>query len=340
MQGSVTVRALRCLIATAVGLGLCSAGAASAQQQEARLSASAIQQIQALDAEKASRTPAQKKIDSQLLYAAKMSRGLAIAPGVPALEVNVGADANGKVVVDISADVDEALLGVLGRMGVETSSVFPQYHALRAVARLDQLEVIASLPQVRFISPMQRLATNQRPGTSLARPVQQTFPNEQERIERVRTALAGIGLGGPGNDKILPNGYAGFGAANAEAVISHRVYSARGTFNTDGTGIRIGVLSNGVTSMATSQGTGDLPPTCSSLAPPATEHCVNVVPGQAGSADEGTAMLEVIHDIAPGAQLVFATALPTITQFATNILALRNTFNCDIIVDDVGYFVE
>jgi hypothetical protein len=100
------------------------------------------------------------------------------------------------------------------------------------------------------------------------------------------------------------------------------------------------VLSNGVTTMATSQATGDLPPTCSSLTPPATEQCVNVVPGQAGSADEGTAMLEVIHDIAPAAQLYFATANPTITQFATNILTLRNIYNCDIIVDDVGYFVE
>src|SRR5262249_2356014 len=30
----------------------------------------------------------------------------------------------------------------------------------------------------------------------------------------------------------------------------------------------------------------------------------------------------------------------TITQFATNITTLRTTFNCDIIVDDVGYFVE
>ena len=50
-------------------------------------------------------------------------------------------------------------------------------------------------------------------------------------------------------------------------------------------------------------------------------------------------MLELIHDMAPGAQLYFATAFTSITSFADNIRALR-TAGCDIIVDDVGYYVE
>jgi hypothetical protein len=68
-----------------------------------------------------------------------------------------------------------------------------------------------------------------------------------------------------------------------------------------------------------------------------------VLPGQAGAGDEGTAMLELIHDIAPGAQLYFATAIQPpvgcITCFAQNIRDLRAA-GCDIIVDDVMYFVE
>jgi hypothetical protein len=310
----------------------------SASQGATQLSVEVMRQIQALDAEKESRTPAQKKLDSQLVYAIKQRNGQAVAAGAPMLEVNVDADASGMVTVDISADVTDELLSTLKAMGVQYSNVFPRYHALRAVASLDQLEAIAGLAEVRFVQPKQGYTTNQAVGRIEDEAASQSSLTFQ-RVESVRRQLAAQGIGDV-QTNVLPNGYDGVGAANAEAVISHGVYSARGTFNTNGLGVRIGVLSNGVTSLATSQGTGDLPPTCSSLTPPATEQCVNVVPGQAGTADEGTAMLEVIHDIAPGAQLYFATANPTITQFATNILALRNVYNCDIIVDDVGYFVE
>jgi hypothetical protein len=311
----------------------------SAGPQELRISPAALQQMAALDAEKESRTPAQRKIDSQLIYATKMHRGQPIAPGVEMLEVNVGEDAAGLVTVDISANINNELLSTLKSMGIEYSSVFPQFHALRATASLDQLESIAALQQVRFISPKQQFTTNQATrAPQVATPGDLTFQSGTSRMASVRRALAEAGIGSQTN--VLPNGYDGVGSASAEAVISHGVYSARGTFNTNGSGIRIGVLSNGVTNLAASQATGDLPPTCSSLTPPATEQCVNVVPGQAGSADEGTAMMEVIHDIAPAAQLYFATANPTIAQFATNILALRNVYNCDVIVDDVGYFAE
>ena len=50
-------------------------------------------------------------------------------------------------------------------------------------------------------------------------------------------------------------------------------------------------------------------------------------------------MLEIIHDLAPGAQLFFATANSTPGTFATNIRNLRAA-GCDIIVDDIFYFVE
>ena len=50
-------------------------------------------------------------------------------------------------------------------------------------------------------------------------------------------------------------------------------------------------------------------------------------------------MLEIIHDLAPGAQLYFASAFTSITSFANNIRALRAA-GCDIIVDDVAYFAE
>ena len=85
----------------------------SAGQQN--ITAAVMQQIQALEDEKGSRTPAQKKIDSQLLYATKMERAQPIASGVSSLHVDVGASEQGRVVVDISAAVDDKLLQFLAR---------------------------------------------------------------------------------------------------------------------------------------------------------------------------------------------------------------------------------
>jgi len=57
--------------------------------------------------------------------------------------------------------------------------------------------------------------------------------------------------------------------------------------------------------------------------------------GFAGAGAEGTALLEIIHDIAPGAQLSFANA-GTDIEFnnAVNNLAAAN----DIVMDDLGFF--
>ena len=51
-------------------------------------------------------------------------------------------------------------------------------------------------------------------------------------------------------------------------------------------------------------------------------------------------MLQIVHDIAPKAQLFFATADISEAGFAANIAALRTTYNCDVIIDDVFYFDE
>lgn len=108
--------------------------------------------------------------------------------------------------------------------------------------------------------------------------------------------------------------------------VAHRANVVRAATGYDGTGIKIGVLSDGVASLAALQAAGELP-------------TVTVLPGQAGSGSEGTAMLEIVHDLAPGAELYFATAFNGEASFAQNILDLRAA-GCDIIVDDVFYFAE
>ena len=102
------------------------------------ISESAQLQIKALLEEKESRTPAQQKIDSQLIYATKMQTGQMIAAGVPSLDVDVNADAAGYVIVDITAVIDDVLLGELKARGGEVLNAMPQYQSLRARVKLDQ----------------------------------------------------------------------------------------------------------------------------------------------------------------------------------------------------------
>ncbi len=120
------------------------------------------------------------------------------------------------------------------------------------------------------------------------------------------------------------------GAVTSQGYITHTANQSV-ALGFDGTGVRVGVLSDSASParVAALIGSGDLPPD------------VFVVPGQVGTgSDEGTAMMEIVHDLAPGAKLFFATALGGQANFANNIRALRFTYHCDVIVDDFTYFAE
>ena len=121
----------------------------------------------------------------------------------------------------------------------------------------------------------------------------------------------------------------------------------------DGTGITVGVLSDSFdTSTTDAQGdaladhaaqdilSGDLPGPGNPLG-----HLTPVTvlaDGAPTDTDEGRAMLQIVHDLAPGAALVFAADGGTPETLASNILALRtNTAApCDIIVDDLAFAEE
>ena len=113
----------------------------------------------------------------------------------------------------------------------------------------------------------------------------------------------------------------------SEGDKTHGALQARNFYGSNGTGVKVGVISDGVDSLAQVEASGDLPTS------------TQVLPGQAGSGDEGTAMLEIVHDLAPGASLVFSTANPDPATFAQNILDLAAA-GCTVIVDDIIYLDE
>src|SRR5262249_6521101 len=91
--------------------------AVPAAATQAQADALAEQQILALEQDKLARTPAQQKIDSNLLYTARMLSGKAAAPGVASLNTGVDIDDNNNMIVDITANVTDALLQRLHSVG-------------------------------------------------------------------------------------------------------------------------------------------------------------------------------------------------------------------------------
>ena len=116
-------------------------------------------------------------------------------------------------------------------------------------------------------------------------------------------------------------------ANTTEGDTAHYADVLRQNGSIDGSGVTVGVISDGVDSLASVQASGDLP-------------AVTTLSGLAGAGTEGTALLEIVHDVAPGATLLFATGiLGGPPGFANSVTALRLA-GADVIVDDLFYPTE
>jgi|CXWL01.1.fsa_nt_gi hypothetical protein len=132
-----------------------------------------------------------------------------------------------------------------------------------------------------------------------------------------------------------PNyGHRSAGSLQTEGDAILNADQVRSSFGVNGAGVKVGLTSDGVAGLPQAQASGD-------LGTVDTTSC-NVVPGsnpqQPGRA-EGTAMLEIVHDIAPGAQLMFGNwNFGTDLDFnaAIDCLAQKN----DVVVDDIAFFLD
>ena len=251
----------------------------------AQVKPSAVKEIQDIYAFKATLTPVEKKMSTNLVLATRLASGKKLG-AMTKFYSPLPKDDDGAILLDVAGFASPALV------------------KSAAVSRFDAVE--SAQPVANFQHTHLRAHVRAERIAALA---------AQDDVTSLREATGGHTNAG----SVTSQGYVSLGANKVA------------TQGITGAGIKIGVMSDSATAarVAALIASGDLPSN------------TVVVPGQAGTGeDEGAAMMEIVHDIAPGAQLFFATAATGAAAFAANINTLRFTYGCDIIVDDYSYFAE
>ena len=114
-----------------------------------------------IPSEKASRTPAQRKIDSQLLYEIDRVRGPAAENTVPPRRTGVKLDGKKRALVDIRADATPGLQRKVASLKGTIVSISHEYRSIIAWIPLLKLEQLAEDRRVRAIGPQAEAVTRQ-----------------------------------------------------------------------------------------------------------------------------------------------------------------------------------
>jgi hypothetical protein len=228
-------------------------------------------------------------------------------------------DAQGRLLVYIrTSDLSDANLNALRRAGALIEHVSSEYQVVTAFMPAAGLNALAAIDSVQYV------------------------------YEVLQPFVQGSALAKPGQRANIPT------ACNVvvtEGDSQLYASAARSAYTVSGSAIKVGLLSDSfdqysgaVTRAISDVQTGDLPgPGSCGIAAgniaPTVVLSTQVNSLSIGLTDEGRAMAQIVHDLAPGAQLAFASAYNGLPEFADNIRALR-TWGADIIVDDVYYLEE
>ena len=191
--------------------------------------------------------------------------------------------------VDLRVTSTQAVIPAIAQAGGTVLYTSPAGQRMRARIPLAQIGALAEAPAVLSIGPASRVRVDGQALTSASQPIQ--------------------------------------GSLTSQGLVSHAANVVQSTYGVDGSGVRVGVLSDSAESTSFLISTGDLP---------ANTTIVQDIIGLPGSS-EGSAMMEIVHDLAPGAQLFFASGFNGPASFADNIRTLRNAYACDVIVDNLEY---
>ena len=301
--GAIAVPAL--MVAGLVAAVPAAAGAATAGQPKAIVSSASHAAFGRSDAVLSSRLSKLTTPDVQAQAATQRSTAVGLVESGPGSLLQHG-DA---YVVDIRvAGTDDATQQALSQAGATITNVDAGTHVITADVRPESLVAVASVAGVQSVheelAPMVGSAA------------------------RASTASSGAATSAVCSPVV------------SEGVTQLKADIARSTYSVDGNGVKVGVLSdsyNNIGGADTGVNNGELPGTgnpCGHATP------VQVIQDlSSGGEDEGRGMMEIVHDMAPGSPLAFATASQSEGQFANNIRSLANA-GAKVIVDDVTYFDE
>ena len=123
------------------------------------------------------------------------------------------------------------------------------------------------------------------------------------------------------------------GSITSQGDVALRSDIARSNFHVDGTGVTVGVISDAFDTLggaAADVASGDLPADGVQVLNGESTLCGTVI----FCIDEGRAMLQIVHDVAPGADLLFHSGIDGLAAYANAIVNLKNA-GADIIIDDL-----
>ncbi len=135
----------------------------------------------------------------------------------------------------------------------------------------------------------------------------------------------------------IVGGITNTGSVTSEGDSIHHAINVRTDLNVKGDSINVGVISDGAVNWTTAQDSGDLPSTFDST------HYTFLNGNKSGCNDEGTAMMEIVHDLAPNAELYFYGALCDPAGSAAHVDAIHRLVRekgCKVIVDDLNWWDE
>ena len=126
-------------------------------------------------------------------------------------------------------------------------------------------------------------------------------------------------------------GYTKKGSRLTEGDAVHRANLVRAFSGLTGEGVKVGVISNGADAWTSARSRGDLPSR------------IEINPNQDSEGHEGTALMEIVHDLAPDAELAFSGSESSLGMAQAILWLANDAFEgegADVIVDDLGYFFQ